>query len=219
MGARGAGAPGWWDPNNEGLCVWSAYQPKGAASFAASLVDLSGNGNNAGDPGGANTPGWDAVNGWTFVSVNAEYLTTTFVPQNDQSQSMLGQFTNYGFAAAQYLCGCRGGAPTIDRWYIGMRLVAADIYYGNGGVSNVTPTIAAGNVGVAGNSGYRNGVAEGGAIGAYGVAPTQPLYIGSANIGGGPVGPIDASIQAFVVYDCTLTAPQMLAVATAMAAL
>ena len=47
-----AGGGGWWNPNGDIPCEWGAYQPKWAASFLASLIDLTGNGNNAGDPGG-----------------------------------------------------------------------------------------------------------------------------------------------------------------------
>ena len=36
---------GWWDDDGAIGCCVGAWQPKGAASYAASLLDLSGNGN------------------------------------------------------------------------------------------------------------------------------------------------------------------------------
>lgn len=212
---RAPTAADWWDPNNEGLCVWAAYQPKGAANFAASILDLTGNGNHAVDPGGANTPGWNAVNGWTFDGVQ-QYLTTTFVPQNDQSQSALGQFTGAAAILAT-VCGCRGGgggrqfllAPTYNP-ILGIR-------YANGGNADVIPTLANGNIGVAGASGYRNGIAEG-ILGAW-TDVAISAYIGCRNNIGVPDAWFDGEIHALAIYDCVLTAPQMLAVATAMALL
>jgi len=202
----------WWDPNGDGLCIWAAYQPKGAANQAASYTDLSGNGNNAGV---GVAPTWDAVNGWVFNGAN-QYLTTTFVPQNDQSQSVIVQFT--GAAAQGCLAGMYDlGTNSAFRVY-GVWVVAATLRYANGVSINVAPPLAAGNLGVAGNAGYRNGVADGGAIGAWAGPTVVPLYIGCVNQGG-PTHYFDGEIQALAIYDCTLTAPQMAAVAAAMAAL
>lgn len=207
-------AADWWDPNNEGLCIWSAYQPKGAANFAASLLDLSGNGNNAGDPGGAATPPWDAVNGWKFDGI-ADYLTTTFVPQNDQTQSGIVQFTNVTNVGVAF--GVHNGANRRFKIYPNRTNTTAS--YHNGRFQHVAPPLLAGNLAVAGNQGYRTGAADGPAIGAWAGASTFPVYIGARN----GIGVADffcaIYIQAVALYDCTLTAPQVAAVATAMALL
>lgn len=222
LDALGVGVPvggNWWDPNNEGLCVWAAYQPKGAASFAASLLDLSGNGNNAGDPGGAVTPAWDAVNGWKFDGID-DYLTTTFVPQIDQSQTMIVQFTNHPPAGTgKYIAGSRAVA-VADRFYLAPdRGAINNVLYGQGNFLGVIPKLLTGNLCVSGNQGYRNGIVDGGLIGVYGAIPTFPVWIGCVSLSGAGTGFIDADVQAFALYDCTLTAPQVLAVATDMAAL
>lgn len=210
----------WWDPNDDGLCVWSAYQPKGVANFAASLVDLTGNGNNAGDPGGASTPPWDAVNGWKFDGL-ADYLTTTFLPQNDQTQTMIIQFTNASLAQTTYLAGSRATVASVDRFYLtnSFPTLGNSVLYGNGGLTQTLPSMTAGNLCVAGNQGYRNGAVDGGAIGAYGIAPMFVVYIGQLNLGGIPSIGKAYYCQAFALYDCTLTAPQVAAVAAAMTAL
>ena len=217
VGVPGAGGPpGWWDPGDEGLCVWAAYQAKGAASLLASYTDLSGNGNDC-FPGVA--PAWDPVNGWKFNGLT-QYLETTFVPQNDQTQSMLVQFTNWSLGGSgnwPALIGCyhaggryfsllaRGGGASTE-------------YFANGQFSSKAPAITAGNLGLAGNQGYENGGAVGGAIGPYGGAMTRVPYIGAENRGA-PIWFAQVYEQAVAIYDCTLTAPQVLAVATAMAAL
>lgn len=206
-----AAAADWWDPNNDGLCVWSAYQPKGATSFAASLLDLSGNGNNAGDPGGAATPAWDNVNGWKFDGI-AHYLTTTFVPQNDQTQTAILQFTTVTDGSFFW-----GAAPTGGMF--AQTRSGGDVTYRNGAFIALAPNLAAGNLAVSGNRGYRNGVAEGGAIGAWTAPSNDVVYIGCRSFNAGPANYIAAYFQAFALYDCTLTAPQVLAVATAMALL
>jgi hypothetical protein len=54
---------GWWDLSGTITSCVAAYQPKGAASYAASLVDLSGNGNNAAE---GTSPSWASETGWDF---------------------------------------------------------------------------------------------------------------------------------------------------------
>jgi hypothetical protein len=217
-GAAAAAAP-WWDPNGEGLCIWAAYQPKGAANFAASLVDISGTGNDAIDPGGAATPGWDAVNGWTFDGI-AQYLATTFVPDNDQSQTFICQFTNAAtLLPNKRMFGMATNAGT-QIWLEPDRGTGTQMEYRHGSsTSNVAPILLAGNLGIAGNDGFRNGVSEGIVLLGFTNPPAHTLYIGAQNV----IGVVDfhwqGYMQAFAIYDCTLTALQMLAVATAMAAL
>ena len=59
----------WYDPGNEGLPFVAVYAPQGAESYAASLVDLSGNSNNAVEKV---QPGWTSAAGWGFTGT--EYL-------------------------------------------------------------------------------------------------------------------------------------------------
>ena len=197
----------WWDPEGEGLCVWAAYQPKGADDLASSYVDLSGNGNNCG-PGTA--PTWDVVNGWKFNGTT-QYLDTSFVPQNDQTQSILVQFTTS--TDDDWLCGCSSGAGKA----FGIRDIN-NVQYWNGSGLGVGAKLVAGNLGVAGSAGYRDGSAAVGAIGAWTGPTTNTLYIGAVNTGAASVHAA-FYCQAFVIYDCTLTATQVAAVYAAMAAL
>ena len=211
-GRPGAAAADWWDPNGDGLCVWAAYQPKGAANQAASYVDLSGNGNNAGV---GVAPTWDAVNGWKFNGVN-QYLTTTFVPQNDQSQSVLVQFTNVANTGG--LVGLR--SPIGEYIYIRPNTSGRCYYIHGAGVPVSTlGGLAAGNSAIAGAVGYRNGAADIALNPFAGGVPALGLWIAALNNLGAPAFLLLGYIQALAIYDCTLTAPQVLAVAAAMSAL
>ena len=207
-----AGAADWWDPNGDGLCIWAAYQPKGAASLLASYTDLSGNGNDCA-PGVA--PTWDAVNGWKFNGTT-QYLTTTFAPAADQSQTLILQYTNRtgGWCAV----GTRGGGNNRVFWLYPQDPAGNFVGYGNTNFLNVAPLMNAGNICVAGNQGYRNGAADGGAI-ALGLQPLFPPYIGARNNAGAVDHYCAVYEQALALYDCTLTAPQVLSVSNAMSLL
>jgi len=210
----GGGANPWWDPLGEGLCIWAAYQPKGAADLASSYVDLSGNGNNAGV---GVAPTWDIVNGWKFDGLT-QYLTTIFLPQNDQSQTILVQYTNLSNAALRNLFGMRG--TTGGDTYFSCRAQGGGWrYYGNGAeraIAGVTPL--AGNLGVSGNQGFLNGASDGLAIGIWTGAGDRVVFIGANNLGV-PWDRCALYCQAFALYDCTLTAPQVLSVSNAMSLL
>ena len=78
----------WWlaggiDPDD---CI-AAYQPKGAASYAASKTDLTDNGY---DIDGGSAPDWDASYGWNFNGTS-HYLLASEFPINN------GDFTVAAF--------------------------------------------------------------------------------------------------------------------------
>lgn len=206
----------WWDPNDEGLCIIAAYQPKGAANLAASYVDLSGNGNNCG-PGVA--PGWNAVNGWIFTQASAQFLVTGVVPASGWSG--LVQFTNAsdpGNAVSQ-IFGRRTGGINLDRFGVGVFATGPIRFYLSGQQVNVATVLPlSANMGIAAQQGYFNGVAEGAPIAPWGPNGASDIYIGARNEGVARFF-AEVQIQALAIYNCTLTGPQMLAVATAMAAL
>ena len=207
-----AAAANWWDllPN-----VWAAYQPKGAASLAASYLDLSGNGNNAGV---GVAPTWDGTNGWIFNG-STQYLTTTFTPAADQSQTIIVQFTNGTGAATRVIVGSLGSTGGGGPYFLlETNYGGSSCFYGNGAFVAVVPVLAAGNLGVAGNRGYRNGVAEGAAITAA-AGTYWPVYIGAANGGGTACYFWPGNIQALALCDATESADDILAAVTAMAAL
>ena len=198
----------WWDPNGDIGCELAAYQPKGAANLAASYVDLTGNGNNCG-PGVA--PTWDAVNGWKF-DTPGQMLLTALSPAA-------------GWSAMVSLLVASTGEATSGRAFDNGNLTfgiipnnsGVNVAYAHGGVLGAPPPMAFGPsavLGIAGATSYRNGISDG-AIPAGGVTASN-ITIGNRITGGRT---LDGTIHALAIYNCTLTAPQVLAVATAMALL
>lgn len=211
------GAANWWDPNNEGLCVWAAYQPEGRVDFANSLVDMSGNGNDAGDPGGGNTPAWDAINGWKCDGL-AHYLTTTFVPNDDQTQSVIVLYSNLGNAG--FICGNQLGAGREFRVRPMHVFPGGRGFFYNGGsfLAAIGSGITEGTIALAGTKGYFDGVADADSCGPWTAPNARAIYIGAYQ-GVAPGGFCAVYIQAMAIYDCILTAPQMAVVDAAMALL
>jgi hypothetical protein len=193
----------WWDPWGQDWCLWAVYQPRGAASLADSLIDLSGNGNDAAI---GKAPSWDAVNGWGFDG-NTTYLTTAFTPDIDQSQSVVVRYSGFTSNHDEVLFG-----GYID-WYLNIRANSngTEVSYGNGAEAAQAPGLAAGNLAVAGDQGYRNGAADGGTIAPAGEGACAPIYIGANNNNGVADSFAEVYIQALVIFDCTLPADEMAA--------
>ena len=73
---------------------------------------------------------------------------------------------------------------------------------------------------MAGKQGYKNGAADGAAIGAGSVSPVTLMEIGRAYNGAGTGNrSLGWTIQAVAIYNTTLSDPQVAAVSAAMAAL
>ena len=192
-------------------CV-AAYQPKGAASLAASYVNLANPGTYDAALGVA--PTWAAGTGWTFNG-STQWLDTGIVPAG--GYSMLVQFAN-AVGAGNHGHGVYAAAG--QRFYVRPRSGGVSRIYGYGDTGQVIAGApAAGNMAIAGPQGYLNGVADGGAPGAW-VATVLSIAIGAENGIGLPIGNwFQGDVIAAAVYNSTLTAPQVAAVAAAMAAL
>lgn len=207
-----AAAVSWWLSGAISAAdCYQAHQAKGAASLAASYSNLNDPGTH--DAGVGVAPDWDAGNGWKFNGTN-HYLTTTFQPDNDQSQTMIAQFTN--FSDPQMLAGAANAAGNI--FALRPNHASGSVYY-NGGVLVVAPSLTSGNTAIAGNQGYRDGVADGGAIAGYGGSCPYAVYIGCWNDAGSPTNYGAVYLQAYAIYTVTITAAQVAAVRAAMAAL
>lgn len=216
--AGAAAAAQWWLSGGIAAanCI-AAYTPKGAANLAASYDNNAAPGNGLPDgtydaaPGVA--PGWAAGTGWIFNGLN-QYLTTGYIPPGGQVFSVAIQVTNVTGMGAAIL---HGTFNATDTYVIFVRPAwFGQAFYSHGAGAITGVSIAAGNVIIAGARVYRNGVDEGVALGAGVGVPTRVIWIGGAN----PYGQYCAyECQAFAMYDVILTAPQALALETAMAAL
>lgn len=106
--AAAAGLADWWTVS--GVTCVVAYQPKGAASYAASLSNLANPGTYDAFAGSA--PEWDAGVGWTFDS---KYLRTGMTPGATYSLIVnytLTEASGYAFAAGSFV------SSPLNRFYI-----------------------------------------------------------------------------------------------------
>lgn len=218
VGVGGGGVGwGWWDPRVEGLCVVAAYQAVGVGSYAASLADLSGNGNDA--VSGGTGPTWDTVNGWSGFGVSA-WVNSGITPATDQSYSMLvryaGATAGYSVAAGSFYNGATvlgfgcGSGPWNAGWFAN----------GTPQQNNTTPVTAAGVYGVVGDQPYLDGVAVVGPLGGWAGGVTSMIAIGGLWSNGAQVSNAwPGSIQAVAIYECNLSEGAAGAVSAAMAAL
>jgi len=202
---RVSGAAAWW-----GNAI-AAYDAKNAASQAASYSNLANPGTYDLTLGVA--PAWANGVGWTFNGTT-QYLKTEIIPQNDQSQSMLVRYTNLtaGRSLAEVF------SPGGGRFGIEPNFFASRSYF-NGGNLVIVGGIAAGNVGIAGGTGYVNGVPDAGVMGAWTGASTFSVFIGARNTAGVTDNFCAVCVQQIVFFDYVLTDAQMLEKATQMAAL
>lgn len=199
----------------------AAYQPKGAASLAASYVNLANPGTYDAAPGVA--PTFDAATGWTFNGLS-QYLMTGIVPAS-VNWSMMARYSNAAWhpSGSTYYGAIIGSysVPGNHRFTIyAYSNTAVRIQFGNDGYLDGLSSSASGVVGFSGDTGYLNGSAVSGAITPF-VSPTaNALLIGAHSKGDGGVGTFFyGNIQAVAIYNTTLTAPQVAAVSAAMAAL
>lgn len=117
----------WWlaggiDPDD---CV-AAYQPKGAASYAASKVNLANPGTYNAVEG--NAPDWDTSYGWSFVKANKDYLLTGIT--NGEGYSLVIKFSDYDYSKSSFQGWFIGSSTYISsEWRT--QIIWASIYAGN----------------------------------------------------------------------------------------
>jgi hypothetical protein len=189
----------------------AAYQPIGAASLAASYVNLANPGTNDAAPGVA--PTWNATNGW--IHAGSEWLTTGVVPA--QGYSMIVRFSSFSLSSA-YLGGV---IKTNAHFAMSPNPDASDrqvFWYGD--VARYTGSDVAGGVmALTADDGYMDGVAAGLTMGNF-AATSAAIFVGAYNNGSGAAtSRATVNIQAVAIYSSTLTASQVAALTAAMAAL
>jgi hypothetical protein len=206
----------WWNIDGvtpAGVCV-GAYQAKSAASYLASLVNLANPGTNDLIEGNGAVP-WAAGTGWGFVAGNAQWFDTGLMPFSNWS--VIIQFTNVATAGTTALFGVRD-APA--NYYLTPNLIGLVARYTNGNDQNSGAPILSGNLAIAGTQGYHDGIPDSAPMSGFVGAVTCSLYIGARHNCPASVGQhVTADIESIAIYNVTLTAPQVLARANAMAAL
>ncbi len=199
----------WWDPDNESLSVWGAWKAIGAESYAASLVDLSGNGNNLTE---GNPVTWSTDNGWKFYYTDTVpgYFTTTFVPDSDQSQTGI----YYSVAGASGSTYREWGISETGAGNFGTgKYGSSDFWYNGGSYSlSVTHSVKA----IAGNKTYGNGEYLSTVSSSYSSTPSLAAYVGACNTDGTATFGGRRYGKALVLYDTALSDEQVRKISQAM---
>ena len=201
--AVSAATANWWEAGGATGCV-AAYQPKGAASLAASYSNLANPGTYDAAPGVA--PTWDATNGWIFSG--SQYLTTGSAP------------IAHTYTVAVVFTGAPSAVQVIFGYFgaLAFRIIPNRLTNGVGyGQTYVAPGLAAGVLVLAGQNGYRNGSLDTAAANVGSGTSADP-YIAAQNQGG-PVAYYAGNIQALGIWNNVLDGTKAAAVSTAMAAL
>jgi hypothetical protein len=207
----------WWlaggiSPSN---CVL-AYQPKGAADYTASKVNLA-------KPGVYNAvegvaPAWTAAGGWDFDGVD-DYLNSQYTPASGNITIMM-RFANAYLPAVDYRAtGYETGSGQRMAIFPNRYTTRA---YVNGAWNSrrevAGGALASGNMCFAGLNCYLNGVSDGSISGSV-ASGYLPIYIGCMRVQTLPSGYANLDVVAYAIYNVVLDASQVLALNNAMAAL
>lgn len=207
QGLAAAATPWWLSGGIAAANAVAVYQPKGAASLAASYVNLANPGTYNAAPGVA--PTWASATGWGFDGAT-QYLTTGVIPSG--TWSMLLRLSG-ATAATKYIA----GASTTNQAFFLLHTAASMLFYNNTAASGgITSAGAPGTdvFAIAGINAYRNGAVVSGTMPGTAQAVSQ-ITIGVV----ATTNYFPGNIQAFAIYNTTLSAAQVLAVSTSMAAL
>ena len=215
-------APPWWQVAGK-TCV-AAYQPKGAASLAASYVNLANPGTYDAAPGAA--PTWASATGWTFNGT--QYLVVAGLVQNRPLTMLVSasQSSSDGGGLLWTADATKNKGVAIG---IGTTFDTADNV-----VSALSATIAwLSSTSTVNIAGFVIGIALGN--GANNVSAPYVLYLDGNPVKSGNVAVFDtatdfniaaigvrgvsATIKSVVIYSSTLTAGEVATVSAAMAAL
>jgi len=192
----------------------AAYQPVGAASLAASYIDIA----STFDITAIDAPTFNSATGWTFNGTS-DVLNTGYVPPNQVTRSAIVRISGASTGAANR--NIFGDRNSVDGTYVVLRNTnnASKATFNNGSGTGITHTtnVAAGVLAIAGLDGYIDGSDVGNmAAGTYNMAAVT-IHIGQAN--GIASEFYSGNIQAIAFYDITLTPAQVVAITAAMNAL
>lgn len=211
-------ANGWWNDNgNISGCV-AAYQPIGAASLAASYVNLQNPGTYNAAPGTA--PTFATATGWTFNGTT-QYLTTGGVVPA-AGWSAIVRFSALGSPGtnAPALGAGNNGAGSAFQ-IIPHAASNGDLRFYAYGTSflGVAPKTASGIMALVGGANcYLNGSSDGATVGTFSGAG-QALYVGCRNNGGTADRFCPVTIEAIAIYNAAISGAEVATLTTLMNAL
>jgi hypothetical protein len=190
----------WWEPTTGSFTCVGAYQAKGAASLAASYVNLANPGTN--DLTAGTAPTFDTSTGWTFNA--AEWLVTGHYA-NKASTTVIIRFSNAA-SGVYTMCGTDIHRLMPNRSNL--------VYYG---ATTKSPGMTSGVLAIAGETGYRNGTSDGAV--SIGNIQGVPYFIGAQNQAGTAAAKWIGKIQAMSIYTTILDATQIAEITANMNAL
>ena len=204
------------------LCrgIWQAarqhqlsYQPKGAASLAASYINVVSPGTYDAAPGTA--PSFATATGWTFAAASLQYLTTGYTPGAVFSPQSLSAVVRIVNATAGVDLARSMERKQYRLWPIN----AGNLYVTNGAALTLAGgATSTGVIIIAGGDIYINGADVGNIAAA--VSPSVPaLPIGVQNFNGSLGAIFSGTITHFALYGAVLSPIAAAAVSAAVAAL
>ncbi len=202
-------------------CI-AAYQPKGAASLAASYDNRAAPGNGLADgtydatviAAGVSL----AAGGW--LTNGSGILSTGWTPPTNLARAVVVTYS--GASAGIYtLFGCANAGLT--RFFLIMPSYSSHVlYYNSNTVTGTGAGLLAGTAAMNGLRGYREGVLDTNSDFSYAVEVFAPCYIFATNKTGGTaqyLSPNGTTIKAISFYIDSLSAAQLIAVGAAQVAL
>ena len=205
---------GWWDLNGTITSCVGAWQAKGAASYAASKVNLTGNATYDLAEIGGGAVNWDAAVGWSGFATLSRCLDTT-VPDIMYNWTLIARFSDVTANSTVIIGGYDNAS---DSAYISYKSTgdAVALMCSEKSISSPTST---GVLAIAGIDFYRNGT-DAGNLNAQNTTNklARTPYIGALHYTAAQQY-IDGKVQAAAFYNATLTPTQVGNLTTAMAAL
>lgn len=208
-------AANWWEVPGK-TCV-AAYQPKGAASYAASKTNLANPGTYDAAEGVA--PSWAAATGWSFDGVSGQFLSigdgAASGPTGKTEWTVLVRCTVSSAADYAYVLSCVNGADQYVKYVqflpTTLRLWSGHSLYAFGQTYRDANHIC----GITENAAYLDGEYSGAISGA---PITGNIWgIGALVLAWTVITHMTGSIQAISVYDSSLSSDEMSSLSTAMA--
>lgn len=195
--------------------IVGAYQPVVAPNPNICRYNQAQGGSNLYRARDGVAPAWEAASGWTFTAASSQQLLTGIIPANNQTWSGLGAMAISAGTAGVYAIPFGLYYYTTGPLLFGIMTgyqIANISYFLNGGQLNFATGKSTGVFGVAGVTGYVNGIAV------AGVTPTGPgAFIQIAIGSGNGTRYCNVIIRAVAIYNRTLSNGEVWIVSQQMA--
>lgn len=198
----------WWTAASQLLVIRQVLDAKNAASYAASLLDLSAAGNDAAT---GVQPAWANGTGWTFNG-STQYINTGLTPADGETFAI--RFSAI-LSTAGHIAGSVGDAALNVHQGATYSQTANQMTYANGGYLSTQPFITSGVVILTRGRCYVNGQKLG-KFSAWNGTNPYALLIGCSNKRGTPANFAQVTVELFLLGTGGLDEQQVAALTAAM---